>query len=204
MDFIDRFERKFLFGLTRLLSLLLIFALLSLILVGGILFGGSVIGSKEAKITASEVIRAVRPGPNSAVEEEKEDTSGQRSPGLEPFSDMKLPPPVQKYLGNPENLRVLKGWIGVLPESRRQEFLDELSAVVLEAERANVEPVEAINKYKEMKLARIESEKEAISDRKEMRLLAAGAIAFAIMLVAMFSLILVLLAIERNTRKVPE
>jgi len=53
MDFIDRFERKFLFGLTRVFSLILIFGLLSLIVVGGILFGGSIIGSKDTKITPS-------------------------------------------------------------------------------------------------------------------------------------------------------
>ena len=42
------------------------------------------------------------------------------------------------------------------------------------------------------------------SNQKQMRLLATGAIAFAITLIALFSLILILLAIERNTGKVPE
>ena len=74
---------------------------------------------------------------------------------------------------------------------------------MLEAEKSNVEPVEAINKYKEIKLARIESEKEAISDQKQMRFVAAGAIAFAVTLIALFSLILVLLAIEKKHQGSP-
>jgi len=75
--------------------------------------------------------------------------------------------------------------------------------VVDEARRINIDETQAINAY-HARFEKYVAEKQlAEVASKQQRLVAAGFAAATLMLLALFSLVLVLLAIERNTRLPP-
>ncbi len=200
MSFFDTFERRFLFILTRFLALLFISCLLAAIVIGGIAASSKFLPNETAKVTPAEVMEAIKP----AVYGEAPQTAAAQPPRQDPnaLPGIKLPFALQKHSNNPDDIRILRGWLEQTPKEQRQEFIDELAAVVVEAEKTNANVVQAINKYKELKFAKIQEEKQAKAELEASRLRYIGAAFACITLIAMFSLILVLLAIERNTRRV--
>jgi hypothetical protein len=87
-----------------------------------------------------------------------------------------------------------------LDSSERIEYLNNLSQVVQESKSKGEDTTNVINKYFELKQTQIALAK-ADSAARTIRQLYIAASALSIMfLIALASLILVLLAIERNTR----
>jgi len=88
-----------------------------------------------------------------------------------------------------------------LDSSERTEYLDNLTQVVEEGKRSGEDTTKVINTYFELKQTQLALAK-ADSSARSMRQLYIVASAVSIMfLIALASLILVLLAIERNTRR---
>ena len=198
MPIFDNFEKKFLFGLTRIFAMLIILGILISIGLGGIMFANLSKGV-NTKVTASEVINEIKP---------PEDTSSNGSVSPTQLTDrsnflpsIKMPFILQKHFNDPENVKLLSGWLDIIPADTRQNFIDEMAAAVTEAEKNKLSATDAINKYKELKFKKLDAESSEKSTRQTQRLYFAGTVFGAVALIALFSLILVLLAIERNTRR---
>ena len=198
MSFTDSLEQKFLFTLTRFLALLIIAGLVISMVVGGIMLGDTLLPQKNTKVTPIEVMEAIKP---SVTYNQSQSDQRQESIDVNVLPGIKLPFILQKHFNNPNAIKYLKRLIEDLPSGQRTEFINELAAVVEEAERTNANVPDAINKYAELKLSKIKESQLAEAGAKAQRLTYLGYGFACVGLIAMFSLILVLLAIERNTRR---
>lgn len=201
MSFADSFERKFLFVLTRGLALLFIFGLLAAIVIGGIIVSDKLMPKESTSVSPQEVVEAITPPqPETPA---TADTAAVASPPPDPMilPGIKLPFVLQKHFSVPERIKVLRDWLSGLDTSQRQVFLEEMAAAVTEAESRGVDALEAIDKYKEIKFDKLKQEELVAAKLATQRMTYAGVAFGAILLIALFSLILVLLAIERNTRR---
>jgi hypothetical protein len=194
----DIFERDCLFRLTRFVAMLFVFGLLLGIIVGGYFVGLYVCNSQNTPVTPSEVIYAIKP-PKPALAANSEQDQSAASQDIMP--SIKIPFVLQKYF-DLENLKQLRSWLNEVPRDQRAEFLNEMAATVQEAEKSGVEPVDAINKFHELKMGALAMDKAAKDEQHMALLYYASAVAAAIIAIGQFSLILVLLAVERNTRKI--
>lgn len=105
-----------------------------------------------------------------------------------------------------DNAMVLQHWIEDLSEAQQRDFLANMSHVVREAEANRANPNDAINTYKVLKLKKLGSDgfDRKINEYREIALkvgYVAGIFGF-LFLLSIISLVLVMLAIERNTRPV--
>jgi hypothetical protein len=201
MSFADSFERRFLFVLTRGLALLFIFGLLAAIVIGGIIVSDKLMPKESTSVSPQEVVEAITP-PQPEIPATA-DTAAVASPPPDPMilPGIKLPFILQKHFSAPERIKVLRDWLSGLDASQRRVFLEEMAAAVTEAESRGVDALEAIDKYKEIKFDKLKQEELAAAKLATQRMTYAGVAFGAILLIALFSLILVLLAIERNTRR---
>jgi hypothetical protein len=199
MSGLDNFEKRFLFGLTRAVAMFIIVAIFITLVLGGIFFI-SKYEEVNSKVSAAEIVNIVKPpvaAPQSASAlslqtKKREDNS---------LPAIKTPFVLQKNLNTPEKIKVVKDWLDDVPLDKEQEFIDEMAAAVTEAEKLNLSATETMDTYKVTKFKRLALEKEVKAERDRDRLYMIGATLAAVALVALFSLILVLLAIERNTRR---
>jgi hypothetical protein len=203
MHFFNRFERNFLFGLTRVFAMLIILSILIMTGIAGVLFSNNHI-EINTKVSTSDVIEAIKPPPvESQTETVSSETNGlneQSVKNVNILPSIKMPFILQKHFNTPDNLRTLKGWLDSLSENNRQEFIDEMALAVTEAESLHLPPYDAINKYRQLKNEKLEKASLVKAEQRTQQLYFAGAIILGVSLIALFSLILVLLAIERNTR----
>ncbi|MCA9805969.1 MAG: hypothetical protein KC777_28570, partial [Cyanobacteria bacterium HKST-UBA02] len=195
INFFDGFERSVLFRLTRVLALGLIFILLFGIIAGALAIY-PLFGSSTGAVTANEVISSLK------IEKSEGTSSTTESEGLDvnPKAKLKIPFVVQKYIGGTSNLTVLKSWVAELSPDETTEYLNELAATVSLAEKSDVDPLKAINEFHRIKSQRLAAARTADLERKGYVLALGATIAASLILIAQLSLILVLLAVERNTR----
>lgn len=113
---------------------------------------------------------------------------------------IKLPDNVKKYLSG-ENEKILYGWIEPLEKSNKKNFIENLSLVIAEAEKNNENVVEIINEYKTVKLEKLSGSGFEKYERKVNKGVMLGTIFGLFIFIALMSLVLVMLAIERNTSK---
>jgi len=117
------------------------------------------------------------------------------------LSSLKLPFNIQRYFSDPESRSRLLAQVASLPPDERDGYIQNLSAVIEQAEKNGFAPGgNAIYTYMQLTSERqqeIVSRKEALNAQ---RLQAIEVTVAILILIALFSLILVLLAIERNTR----
>lgn len=206
MAFLAKFERNFLFGLTRSLALSFIFITLAAIVISGLIIGISQLSKEDISVAPREVIDEIKPiTANEAVQsdtQQQEKSVALQSPSLP--SGLKIPFVLQKHFSHPDNLRLLNNWLEVLPEDQRQPFLDEMAQAVTEAEKERIEPIDVINAYHKLKMEKLQTINLAKEKQMQTWLWYAGGVGLGIIIIALFSLILVLLAIERNTRRAIE
>jgi hypothetical protein len=198
MKALDNFEKNFLFGLTRWFAMLIIFSILISVGIVGMLFVDFSKGV-NTQITAFEVTDAIKP---PVVENTVSTYSASSSTNLNLLPFVKLPFVLQKHFNEPENIEILNGWLDVLPLDAQQNFIDEMAAIVTESDKLKLSFVDAINKYKQLKFKKLEEERAAEAERRLQQTYFAAFVFGSVTLIALFSLILVLLAIERNTRQV--
>jgi hypothetical protein len=195
MAFLETVETRLLFRLTRFLAFVVILALSLALIIGAVSFAGDLMPNQSSEVTFNEINSELHP----SHESNQYDTN--TSPIREDFQgSLDLPLVLQPYFSSSDNRAVLMRHMDGLDSSERIEYLDNLSRVVRASESKRKDTTEVINKYFELKQAQLTLAK-ADSAARTQRLIYMVASAFSIMfLIAMASLILVLLAIERNTR----
>lgn len=186
MKLFDRLEQKSLFVFTRFLSLAVIVILAVGIFVTAVAYSAL---KKDTWVTLEQVQAALHPDDDKSPASLKEQ-----------LPDVTVPPAINEYLGSGKNQKVLLEWLEPLDTDQQADFLQNMSAVIGQAKAHKVEVVDAINQYKTLKLQKLSTsgvDKYAEPVRKGALMLF---MAIMMSMVALFSLVLVLLAIERNTR----
>ncbi|WP_042302928.1 hypothetical protein [Paraburkholderia kururiensis] len=202
MSVIEGFERKALFNITRAVALVCVTVFL-LAIVGTIIFGVSVWQDHvDTRVSAAEIVEPLKQTPPPQADGQQ--TQGTQPPAEQgvaqsPLAGYRIPFALQKYVSG-DNAQIIRSHLDAVPAAGRQAYLDELGAVVSSAEASKVDVFEAINSYMKTKSERYtEAAAKAAEKWQTLKMVAAGT-ASGLLLVALFSLVLVLLAIERNTR----
>jgi len=176
----------FLFGFTRVFaiagSIIGLIAITLLIL--------NLLGSGESTHVALEDINTKESTKNNTVEEAS----------AKPKKQLEIPDNVKTYLSG-DNEKILQVWLdGIKGHDNKQDFLTNMSDVIADAESKEVEVFKVINNYRTLKISKLN--KGEMAEYKELAQKAAlySVIFGLIIFVALMSMILVMLAIERNTR----
>jgi hypothetical protein len=211
MSVIDILEKRLMFGITRLICFaLLCIALASLAAV----VWASFAGDRTAATVSDPVVGAQEILSSIAGSQEANDLSS----GLNPSSlvaipnatGLAIPAALESVLANDTASQpVLDSWLGKVPEQDRQQFLNELSNVVVEANRhaATWEwdnrqryVATAMGRYAEVKIRRLDEIRRrqtlAAAHNAQYHLDAGVLLAICAVLI----LLLAVLTIERNTR----
>jgi hypothetical protein len=206
MKAFELFEKKFLFSATRVLFLALVLLTMLAFIVGSYKFIERYQESRvSTKVSADSVFSAIEAGSKKSTQNPALNMEGNPSENVE--SGLKIPQSIKDvFTGG--NQDVLNSWLKPIAPKDRQNFIDELSsvlAIALEkegAQRKNHADIVtgAVNKYKELKFAKIDDRNLQEAKFESNMTLYAGIAAGFIALLALLSLVLVLLAIERNTR----
>lgn len=196
MSRLDGFERSALFVFTRALALVIV----AVLIVGtsALVFWGA---STFATSGATRVsLRELMPpeGSNEVKSTGGEQANIPQDMGLPP--SIRMPFVLQKYFSGSENLGVLHRQLDELTTSEQQEYLDNLAEIVSAQEVSTPDATAVINRYFTVKDSRIQKAKLEAVENRNLQLYLLGSIVSAFGLIALFSLVLVLLAIERNTR----
>jgi hypothetical protein len=212
--FVATFERQVLFRISRFVAFSICF-LLFLSLVGGALYLLKSGHDASEKPDPSAVAQALKPAPEQAAPaadaadatagagDASDGATGTSLASQPALFGVKLPPVLQEQFLNEDNQKILRDWLDSLPEGERQPFIDGLAKTVEEARKVGVADADAINRYHEQYVEYVTSRTVAQAAAKTQRLYVAGALISILVLLALFSLVLVLLAIERNTRPLP-
>ncbi len=198
MNTLDTVERKALFRFTRLLALTLILvlsigllaALATLITMwkpGGL----SRVDPEEVLLSLKQANRATPP------------TNGAKQPQAQEANilpGVTVPFVLQEYFSDPTNRDVLLAHIDRYTTDEQQDYLDNLSDVVQEAQKQKANVVDAINAFFRLKDKKLQDAQVRRSADQAKQLYELGFTVSALGLIGVFSLVLVLLAIERNTR----
>lgn len=198
MALLESVERGALFRLTRFLAFVVIVALSSALIIGAFVFAGDLVPNQSSKVSFSEISNELHPTPKA------NQYSSNPSPSIEgPQSppSLDLPFVLQPYFSSSDNRKVLMGHMEGLDSSDRAEYLDNLSQVVEEGKKSGEDVTGVINKYFELKQAQLALAKADSAERLTRQLYIVGSAISIMFLIALASLILVLLAIERNTRR---
>jgi hypothetical protein len=198
MPALDTFERKGLFILTRTFALIMIIPLL-ITMVGAIALALKGETKGQLRVDPGQLIESLKPS-MPMVQPTPDAPTGPKS-AIADFPNVTIPFSVQKYLTTPQNRTALASRLRQIHEEFRQDYIDNLAEVIQAAEKgAGVDPTDAANAYMKEKESRVQQFTAKQAEAFQMRLYLAGAALSALALVALLSLILVLLAIERNTR----
>ncbi len=193
--FVARFERKVLFRITRWVALALC-TLLFLILVGGALMFAGTWSSGVDRPDPSELTATATSGTagNEAAHRDASTDAGSVLNGL------RMPAIMQEQFGSGTNRRILENWLSDIDRDERQTFLDALGTAADAAQAAGRPIHEGINDYQDRYQDYLRQLLIAEAEAKAERLYVLAVIGSALALIALFSLVLVLMAIERNTR----
>jgi hypothetical protein len=199
MAFLDVIERRTFFRLTRIVAFLWLLLLTASTVLSLVLFIEST-GHSPGHVAPDS---ALPPSNMSIAAEPTGGESLNQSSNASPLSSLRIPLAVQSYLDSEENKKVIEGWLNSLDSSDRQDFIDNMAEVITTAQKERVDVFASINRYKDLKLAKIAAAKQGID------VLGVPVSPFKVVIgiiiqlgiIAIVSLILVLLAIERNTRK---
>lgn len=187
-----RFEHKVLFRITRwgalALCMLLFLALLGscLMLVGTLSSG--VERPDPTEVATSDDSTNTNPGSGDLSEAESS-----------PLDGLEMPPNLLEQFLSANNGPILTNWLKAVERDERQSFLDDLSEAASTAKAAGKDEAQAINAYHSRYVAYVEERQVAEAATTATRLLIFSVIGSALALIALFSLVLVLMAIERNT-----
>lgn len=182
-SFVQNFER-FLFGFTRIVSI--IGAIV--VIIGIVLLLINFISFKDKTyLSYSDIKKEIQ-------------NADSKQPTV--VRNFKMPANLEiPFTGN--NAAILQTWLSEMPESEQQNFFDNLSEIVAKARKADVSreyEIKIFNTYHNVKLSKIKAnEFNKYSELIEKGGYIAGIFGL-ILILSILSLILVTLAIERNTR----
>ena len=199
MNFIDTFERKGLFIFTRIAAIALIVSLIIAGTIGIILFFNTYI-NYSSHIDPNEIINRIKIDENKKNKNIKPEIANPAIVEPDLLPGIKIPFVLQRYFSDQNNRNVLLNQLKNIPEDYRQEYLNNMAEVALLADKEQIDVVKTINLYMEMKKKLYINIDNKKAQDISMRYKYLGAIAMILVIIALFSLVLVLLAIERNTR----
>jgi len=197
MAVLESIERRGLFRLTRFLAFVVILALSLALVIGAVIFAGDLIPNRTPAVSFNEISRELHPAP-----EANQPGSNSSQPGdeFQGAPSLDLPFVLQPYFSASDNREVLMRHMEGLDSTERTEYLNNLSQVVKASQSSGEDTTNVINKYFELKQTQLALAKADSTARTLRRLYIAASALSITFLIALASLILVLLAIERNTR----
>lgn len=210
MSITDIVEKRVVFSIARTFCVMLLGGALAAIVVVGIALamnGQPSEATSDSIIPAAEVLSKI-PGSESANDLlSTPPDSGIHIPNAAGFV---IPEALHAVLtNNYASQPVLDNWLGNVPEMHRQQFLNELSVVVAlatqhaatwEWDNRQRYVAAAMSQYAHMKIDRLEQAQRAqisMEDRNEQYRMSVGVL---LVVIGILTMLLVLLAIERNTR----
>jgi len=101
-----------------------------------------------------------------------------------------------------ENVQVLQGWLEALSEEQQKDFLANMSSIIREAKTKEINPLEIVNAYKSIKIEKLNAGGFEEYASKATKAGYIAAIFGLFLILSILSLVLVMLAIERNTRNI--
>lgn len=181
---------KFVFAVTRVFALC---GAAVIVIVIAILAMKLLSPGESTKVTYEEVAKEM------AGSTDESDSDAEDSPRTPAVAAVAIPDDLKPYFGG-KNERILRNWIDDLSEDQQRDFLKNMSQVVREANAKKADATEAINAYKSLKLRKLSS--EGFEQYAAMATKAGyiAAIFGLLLILSILSLVLVMLAIERNTR----
>jgi hypothetical protein len=190
---LSKVEQFVFFPILRVLGLVFALGFL-LILIGGLVFFTTVNnrGINGSYVSFDDVKAIVNP--------EESGTSTARSA-------LRHSTVIYKYFSSDENKKILENWLAIYESDReKQNYLDNLSEIIVQAEKRDREKVyDYLNAYPNLKKSRIKTDEFSKTLNKYTAAVLNGAIIFGLVIVFMAFIItiilLLLLSIERNTRK---
>jgi hypothetical protein len=197
MPILDELERRALFRLTRSLAFIVVFVLTLGLIISTVIFAGDLIPSGSTNVSYKKIwtrLHTATPAP---------EISGA---GVLPDVDtgptaVDIPVQLQPYFTSADNKRALYEHLSALDVDGRKDYLANLFEVMNEAKTRNELDDTVINTYYQMKDSQIASANEGRALGTTTRLYILGGAVSTLFMIALCSLILVLLAIERNTRQ---
>ncbi len=199
MPLLEVLETRALFRLTRFVAFTIIFILTVALVVGGMMFFKDLVPNNTSLVSYSQIYSELTHTPSVNGD------SSSQAPGTatQPQDDIDLPFALQPYFTDSANRAVLKDHLSSLDSEGRAEYLSNLAEVVNSAKESGTSDDQmgaVINKYFEDKTEQLSLANLDNAERRERQLYVLGGGIVLIGMIASASLILVLLAIERNTR----
>lgn len=198
MGTLDRVERKALFRFARLLALGLIL-LLSIVLIAATAEFVATWKSGSSNVEPEEVLDSLK-RTNGGTAQENAAAAQPKGRESDILPGIRVPFNLQDYFSDPANRNVLLAHIDRYTTDEQQEYVNNLSAVVQNAQDQRVNVIDAINAFFRIKDKKMQDAQISRAAQQTKQLYDAGLAASALGLIGVFSLVLVLLAIERNTR----
>lgn len=115
-------------------------------------------------------------------------------------ADSPLPKAIQRHISG-SNAQVLDKWLAPLNSEQRADFIDNMASIIEEAEKQKVDVVAAVNDYSTVKLKNFDRAPFERYEKLAQRTALVSGIAGLVLFIVLMSLMLVALAIERNTRR---
>ena len=203
-------EKRYFLGTVRVVCLTLLVAALAVVAIDVAeisVDARSAPVSLDPGVAATDVLARIPGAENANDLLSSQPDSGVQVPNAAGFV---IPPALQAaLLSDDASQPVLNTWLGNVPVAARQGFLDELSTVVARATQhaASWEwdnrqryVAAAMTEYARLKFDRIgaaQNEEASLAGRDQRYLISAAAL---VALIGVLTLLLILLAIERNTR----
>jgi len=198
MPILDQLERRALFRLTRSLAFIVVFVLTLGLVVGTVIFADDLFVPRENPSISYRTIW-MQLHPQTAPTPDSSNTAPSVS-DTSPTS-VDLPVHLQPYFSSPESKRALYEHLSRLDADERKYYVENLVEVMNEAKVRNELNDDVINTYYDLKDSQLEIAKDGRTLRTTRQLYILGGAVSTLFLIALCSLILVLLAIERNTRR---
>jgi hypothetical protein len=185
-------EQRVLFGFTRGVSLVIVCGLFLAVVIGTIAFFCI---SDNSEVTYSSIKNQLQ-----------YPTSGQKvnNSSTKKTLDQNDIETVRKYFGDQTSSQMMGEWLQGMNQDEQKDFLINLAAVIRQAEQdpnQKYQIGDIINKYKDIKVEKMSANVMTKNIEQYKPLIYMVVIALILGLIGLFSIILVLLAIERNTRK---
>ena len=184
----SEFERL-VFGITRFVALLGAGAVL--IGIVGLTFILLSPKGGDEKVTYDDVVK------------EQSASSNQKSSSLRSddsyFPTVPLPSELKPFIKG-DDIAVVTGWIQGLPEDQQRDFLKNMAEVAIKAKSRGADTPDAMNTYKIIKLKRLQQNELGQYTRMAVRAGYISGIFGLLLILCILGLVLVMLAIERNTR----
>jgi hypothetical protein len=197
MPILDQLERRALFRLTRSLAFIVVFVLTLGLIIGAVIFADDFLPRENPNISYKTVWMQLHPQATPTPD------SSNTTPSVSDTgpTSVDLPVHLQPYFNSPDSKRALYEHLSRLDVDERNSYIANLVEVMNEAKVRNELNDDVINTYYDLKDSQLEIAKEAHTLRTTTQLYILGGAVSTLFLIALCSLILVLLAIERNTRR---